>query len=87
MNVRYKNNARLLLNGLSLLALILGVISPQTVSASHTTNPASVTIAGSLQSEAGCAGDWDPACAGTHLTFDASRRRLARDLVSPGWQL
>jgi len=70
MNVRYKNYPRLLLNGFSLLALILGVISPQTVSASHTDNPVSVTIVGSLQSEAGCAGDWDPTCAVTHLTFD-----------------
>jgi hypothetical protein len=26
--------------------------------------PTSVTIAGSLQSEAGCPGDWDPACGG-----------------------
>jgi glycosidase len=31
----------------------------------------SVTIAGSLQSELGCAGDWDPACALTFLTYDA----------------
>src|SRR5689334_19141397 len=37
-----------------------------------TPNPTSVTIAGSLQSEAGCPGDWDPACATTHLTYDAS---------------
>ncbi|MGC4000788.1 MAG: pullulanase-type alpha-1,6-glucosidase [Anaeromyxobacter sp.] len=34
--------------------------------------PASVTIAGSLQSEVGCAGDWDPACAASGLTFDAA---------------
>ncbi|MFY9579883.1 MAG: hypothetical protein WAQ33_11195, partial [Gaiellaceae bacterium] len=34
--------------------------------------PTSVTIAGSLQSEAGCPGDWDPGCALTHLTYDAS---------------
>src|SRR5580765_6285796 len=38
----------------------------------NTPNPTSVTIAGSLQSEAGCGGDWDPACATTHLTYDAS---------------
>ena len=38
---------------------------------SHTPDPTSVTIAGSLQSELGCAGDWDPACAATHLTYDA----------------
>src|SRR4051794_24762836 len=40
--------------------------------ASHTPNPTSVTIAGSLQSEAGCPGDWDPGCATTHLTYDAN---------------
>jgi len=34
--------------------------------------PSSVTIAGSLQSELGCSGDWDPTCANTHLTFDAT---------------
>ena len=39
--------------------------------ATATPNPASVTIAGSLQSEAGCPGDWDPGCAATHLTYDA----------------
>ncbi len=40
--------------------------------ASHTPNPTSVTIAGSLQSELGCPGDWDPACAATQLAFDAA---------------
>src|SRR5690606_35603908 len=39
--------------------------------ADHTSDPTSVTIAGSLQSELGCAGDWDPACTATHLTYDA----------------
>ncbi|HEX3002886.1 MAG TPA: hypothetical protein VHO27_01635, partial [Angustibacter sp.] len=29
--------------------------------------PSSVTLAGSLQSELGCSGDWQPACAKTHL--------------------
>ena len=40
--------------------------------ASHTPNPTSVTVAGSLQSEVGCPGDWDPACATTHLAYDAN---------------
>jgi glucan 1,4-alpha-glucosidase len=40
--------------------------------ASHTPNPSSVTIAGSLQSELGCPGDWQPDCATTHLTYDAT---------------
>ena len=43
-----------------------------TVLASHTPEPTSVTIVGSLQSEMGCAWDWDPACAGAHLTYDAN---------------
>jgi hypothetical protein len=30
----------------------------------------SVTLAGDLQSELGCPGDWQPDCAATHLTFD-----------------
>ena len=38
----------------------------------NTPDPVSVTVAGSLQSEAGCAGDWDPACATTHLAYDAA---------------
>jgi len=40
--------------------------------AAATPNPTSVTVAGSLQSEAGCAGDWDPGCAATHLAYDAN---------------
>src|SRR5512146_981161 len=34
--------------------------------------PTSVTIAGDLQQELGCGGDWDPACAATHLAYDAT---------------
>ena len=34
--------------------------------------PITVTLAGSLQSEAGCAGDWDPACTSTHMVYDAN---------------
>src|SRR5919204_7023919 len=40
-------------------------------SAATTPNPSAVTIAGSLQSELGCPGDWQPDCAATHLTYDA----------------
>lgn len=47
------------------------VLVPAAASASHTPNPTTVTVAGSLQSEAGCPNDWDPACATTHLTYDA----------------
>ena len=34
--------------------------------------PASVGIPGNYQSEAGCAGDWDPACPATQLIYDAN---------------
>jgi pullulanase-type alpha-1,6-glucosidase len=34
--------------------------------------PTSVGIPGSYQSEAGCAGDWDPGCAATQLAYDAN---------------
>src|SRR5262245_15322749 len=40
--------------------------------ADHTPNPSSVTVAGSLQSELGCSGDWQQDCAVTHLSYDAN---------------
>jgi hypothetical protein len=39
--------------------------------AGHTPDPSSVTIAGSLQSEFGCPGDWQPECSSTYLTYDS----------------
>ncbi len=53
-------------------AIVIASSLVPTASASATPDPASVTIAGSLQSEAGCSGDWDPACAATHLAYDAN---------------
>ena len=55
-----------------LASLLVSAVPVPTAQAAHTPIPASVTIAGSLQSELGCAGDWDPACAATHLTYDAA---------------
>src|SRR5262245_44246105 len=51
--------------------LVVSLLPTTSALASHTPNPTSVTVAGSLQSEAGCPGDWEPACATTHLTYDA----------------
>jgi glycosidase len=64
-----------LLTAWSVLTLLGGLVisaaaSPPPASASHTPAPSSVTIAGDLQSEIGCAGDWDPACAAAHLAYD-----------------
>ncbi|HET6821163.1 MAG TPA: hypothetical protein VFH34_00870, partial [Anaerolineales bacterium] len=63
---------RFIVSCLSMVILLSGVISPTPAFADHTTDPTSVTIAGSLQSELGCPGDWDPACANTHLSNDAN---------------
>lgn len=61
--------------GMLALVMVFGLIAGRqfvpAVRADHTPNPTSVTIAGSLQSELGCPGDWDPACATTHLVYDA----------------
>jgi hypothetical protein len=45
-------------------AMLAGAMSANAV-------PLAVTIAGDLQSEVGCSGDWDPTCGATHLTYDA----------------
>ncbi len=52
----------------------LGALTPvrDSVLASHTPNPTSVTIAGDLDPALGCAGEWDPACAAAHLVYDAN---------------
>ncbi len=59
----------LLLPLVALLALALSASSPA-VLADHTPTPTSVAIAGSLQSELGCPGDWQPDCRTTWLTYD-----------------
>src|SRR5829696_3619174 len=56
---------------LTLLGIAALTVAIPSALASHTPNPASVTIAGSLQSELGCPGDWQPDCATTHLVYDA----------------
>jgi pullulanase len=55
----------------ALLLLLLCSLWAVPAFAAHTPAPASVTVAGSLQSELGCSEDWQPGCAETHLTFDA----------------
>jgi glycosidase len=64
------------LGTLVLLGLMLqgipAALTPGTALADHTPNPTSLTVAGSLQSELGCGGDWQPECAASHLTYDSS---------------
>jgi glycosidase len=59
-------------SALGAFALAAFVLAGASATASDTPPPSSVTIAGSLQSELGCPGDWDPGCAATHLTYDAN---------------
>jgi pullulanase-type alpha-1,6-glucosidase len=70
----YRNNrTRIVFSLVGILALLVaqfGGIIPK--AAGQATDPTSVTIAGSLQSEVGCPGDWQPECAATHLTDDVN---------------
>src|SRR6185503_5805080 len=71
MHTRSLGLFRSLVTGLSLVAILVGTVGPVPVLASHTPDPTSVTIAGDLQSELGCPGDWQPECANTFLAYDA----------------
>jgi len=72
MNSRVLHARRWIFTGISLIALLSQIVTPTPVLADHTPDPVTVTIAGSLQSELGCPGDWDPACAVTHLAYDGT---------------
>ncbi len=72
--MRTSNFRRISLTIIGLLSLVsgsIGRLAPAAhVLAAGTPAPTSVTIAGSLQSELGCPGDWQPDCAATHLSYD-----------------
>ncbi|MFT3894824.1 MAG: alpha-amylase family glycosyl hydrolase [Anaerolineales bacterium] len=70
MNVRRIDVRRLLFTGVSMLTLLTQLFVP--TSSIVLAAPTTVTITGSMQSEAGCAGDWDPGCAASHLAYDSS---------------
>ena len=55
-----------------LLSSFLSFKPDKIAKADHTPDPSNVTVAGSLQSELGCSGDWQPDCANTHLSYDAN---------------
>ncbi len=69
--------AKQFVSAIVLLAMCLGLLNPlvpalapQPALADHTPDPSNVTIVGSMQSELGCPGDWQPDCAATYLTYD-----------------
>lgn len=57
---------------LALIPLTLAIFGCGVFDAAAQTAPASVGIPGSYQSEAGCAGDWDPGCPATQLAYDSN---------------
>jgi hypothetical protein len=61
--------ARLRLTALLAPALAAGLLAalPPVATADHTPAPGQVVLAGSMQSELGCSGDWQPDCAATAL--------------------
>ncbi len=72
-NSRLHNPMFRFLSLVSILSLVLGSLSiPDIGRAANLAAPTSVTIAGSLQSELSCPGDWQPDCAATHLSYDSS---------------
>ncbi len=51
--------------------IVVASVTPSVGRADHTPEPTTVAMAGSLQQELGCPGDWQPECAATELSFDA----------------
>jgi glycosidase len=66
-------------------------VAPQSAVAAHTPEPASVNLAGSLQSEAtaGACGDWDPSCVGSRFTSQGNNVFLFQsvaDIPAGNWE-
>jgi pullulanase len=54
------------------MPLLLAALGSCALQVSAQSTPVSVGIPGNYQSEAGCAGDWDPGCPATQLVYDAN---------------
>ena len=54
------SEVRLLLVGSAVTAVSVATLPPPQRGADHTPLPGTVTLVGSLQSELGCPGDWQP---------------------------
>ncbi len=66
---------RKLAHMVSVIAVLAGTggeFGASVVLASLTADPLSVSVAGSMQSELGCPGDWQPDCGVTQLAYEAS---------------
>ena len=65
------NRARIVVLAVATLVASLAAVPLSPAAANHTPTPTSVAVAGSLQSELGCPGDWQPECADTELAYEA----------------
>src|SRR5512145_240849 len=76
---------RLLISCLSIITLISGVIAPTPAFAGHTPDPASVNLAGDLESEAtaGACSDWEPGCPGSAFTAAGNNVYLFQSATIP----
>ena len=62
-----RRGVRLALVGLGVATVAATTLPGLPAAADHTPLPNTVTLVGSLQSELGCPGDWQPECDATHL--------------------
>src|SRR5262245_43428565 len=76
------------LPAVTLSALVLpGLAVPLTGSASASAaDPRTATLVGSLQSELGCSGDWQPDCTATDLTPQPGSTAYVREFDVPAGQ-
>jgi pullulanase len=70
--MRENNLSRVCLILMLLIGSVLSSIGAGTVLAQDETVPDTATIAGTMQSELGCSGDWMPGCEVTNLTYDVN---------------
>ena len=70
--MREQNLVRVCLTIVLLIGSLFSSIGTSLVLAQDETAPDTATIAGTMQSELGCSGDWMPGCEVTDLTYDAN---------------
>ncbi len=69
-----------------ILAITFLSLGSAAVQADHTAPPASVAIAGSLQDELGCPGDWQPDCVATELIEEDGIWQQSFALPAGDWE-
>ncbi|HET7277631.1 MAG TPA: pullulanase-type alpha-1,6-glucosidase [Dermatophilaceae bacterium] len=68
---------------LATAAVVLASAIAPLSGAARAAEPRTATLVGSLQSELGCSGDWDPTCTATDLTLQAGTTAYSRNFDVP----